>query len=53
MHEYELTLIFRGEDDADAQEIGKMIEAVLKRLDHPVAMGGPSRVEPPLDPRDD
>ncbi len=52
MHEYELTLVYRAVDERDAHEIAKMIEAVLMQLDHPVTAGGPTRLEPPLDPAD-
>lgn len=47
MKEYELTLVYRAEDDDDAEEIARMIEAVLRQLDHPVAVAGPCSSQSP------
>lgn len=52
MKEYELTVVFRANDDQDAEEIRAMVDAVLDQLDHPVRISGPARLTPPLDPHD-
>lgn len=53
MKEYELTIVYRASDDSDAEEIRQMVETVLVQLDHPVAVSGPAKLSPPLDPRDE
>jgi hypothetical protein len=50
--EFELTVVFRANDRDDAEEVRRMLEAVLTQLDHPVAISGPARLSPPLDPHD-
>jgi hypothetical protein len=51
--EYELTVVYRANDDQDAEEVRGMIAAVLHQLDHPVALSGPARLSPRLDPHDE
>ena len=53
MKEYQLTLVYRAEDEEDAKQIAEMIENVLQQLDHPVTSAGPARLSPPLDPGDE
>lgn len=53
MKEYELTVVFRANDGQDAEEVRKMLEAVLVQLDHPVTVSGPARLSPPIDPGDE
>jgi hypothetical protein len=51
--EYEITVVYRAHDDAEAEVIRNMLEDVLMKLDHPVTVSGSARLAPPLDPRDE